>query len=151
MLFLVRMRVGTGLLVLGACAFVAGCGKGTGDINGTVTYKGTPLKFGTVSVIDSEEKSQAGEIQPDGTYSIKKVALGPAKVTVSATDPKVREEIKDMLAKSRQVGAGGKFAGERPDQKKLSVIPEKYSNPDKSGLTVDVQRGATSYNISLTD
>ena len=41
-------------LVVLACAALAGCGKGKGDISGKVSYKGTLLKGGNVTFVNEE-------------------------------------------------------------------------------------------------
>ena len=140
------------LLLFGLCALIAGCAKETGDISGKVTYRGKHLEFGSVNVIDVHDQPHAAEIQSDGTYSIQKVPLGPARVCVTAVDPKVQEEIKRILTASKTPGPDGKMPP-KPyiDPKKLHLIPEKYNSPENSGLTLEVQKGSTTYDIPLVD
>src|SRR5215471_2508444 len=123
-------------LLLGLCVLTGGCGgKATSDVTGTVTYKGKALEFGSVSVFASDEKGYTGEIQSNGTYTIKKVPVGPARVAVECTDPKLRDEIKDFLKKKP---ADGKMQSPpNLDPKKLHLIPEAYNTPDRSGLRVE--------------
>ncbi|HKB41551.1 MAG TPA: carboxypeptidase-like regulatory domain-containing protein [Gemmataceae bacterium] len=73
-----------GTVLLGALLAVTavGCGFGKGDISGKVTYKGEPLKGGTVAFVASEGPSFSGEINEDGTYTVFHVRSGTYKVCV---------------------------------------------------------------------
>jgi hypothetical protein len=92
-----------------------------------------------------------GEIQADGTYSIKKVPVGPAKVCVECTDPKVREEVRKILQESKRPTDEKGQIKPNIDPKKLHVIPTAYNDPDKSGLRVEVKKGPTTYDIQLSE
>jgi hypothetical protein len=138
--------------LLGLCTLTGCGGKETSDITGKVTYKGKALAYGYVNLISSDEKSFQGEIQSDGSYSIPKVPVGPAKIGIDAVDPKVKQEAAEMLKKSRTVGPDG-AAPPKPtfDPNKLHPIPDAYNSPETSGLKVEVKKGTTTYNIDLTE
>ncbi len=115
---------------------LAGCGTSTpplAEVSGTVTYHGQPLPGGVVIFTPDESKGSTGPIatatiQPDGRFTLQ---TGPTPgavagwhrvsvVSVSETDP---------------TPAGYQFAIP------TSLIPERYRNPDLSGLSREVHRG----------
>jgi hypothetical protein len=128
-----------GVVVLAA----AGCGGGTADVAGKVTYQGKPVVFGTVLVIGSDGVPKAGAIQKDGTYRVSGVKLGAAKVTVSSPPPPgsrkaAPREGRDAADDERRV------ADEPVDPelvKSWFPLPERYADPAKSDLTTDVKPG----------
>lgn len=104
---------------------VLGCGpKAPVDenrtvISGTVTFDGKPLKAGTIR-FDSSEKhiGTSTSIASDGRYSTNRVPLGQNTVSIET--------------ESLQYGSPHLYV----------KIPEKYADPSKSGLSVDVKPGA---------
>ena len=74
-------RWGIGLLFLVLTATGLGCGPSKGDITGTVYYVKKPLKIGTVQFTASDGAVMAAQIQPNGSYSVKNLPTGDAKVT----------------------------------------------------------------------
>lgn len=106
------------------CLSVVGCGGPTGpvrkyaDVVGKVSYKGVPLKMGTVMFQPASGPFASGTIQPDGTYRLKG-EIGQNSVQITSRDPE------DTAP---------------PDPAKLTTlvrpkshIPEKYGEP-ASGL-----------------
>jgi hypothetical protein len=129
-----------GVVVLAA----AGCGGGTADVSGKVTYQGKPVVFGTVLVIGSDGVPKAGAIQKDGTYRVSDVKIGAAKVTVSSPPPP-----------GARKATGGRDGRDAPDDERRVAdepvdpelvkswfpLPERYADPAKSDLTTDVKPG----------
>jgi hypothetical protein len=107
------------------CVSTLGCGpKAPVDenrtvISGTVTFNGTPLKAGTIR-FDSSDKhiGTSTSIASDGRYSTNRVPLGSNTVSIET--------------ESLQYGSPHLYV----------KIPDKYADPSKSGLTVDVKPGA---------
>ena len=131
---------------LGLCLVTAGagCGPGKGDMSGTVTFKGKPVTSGTVDFLGSDGIHHYAAIEGDGTYSIKGVPGGAAKVGVYSPDPS------DTAALSR--GGSGKpsRAAQNPGSRAgWFSIPDKYGDPAASGLTFTIKRGPNTYNIDL--
>lgn len=129
-------------------ALAAGCGSKTADVTGKVTFQGKPVVYGTVVIIGSDGLPKAGDLKPDGTYRVADVAVGPVKVAVSSPPPPGSEPPKKAKV------AGGRDAGEDDKQpppaatpadaavaKNWVPLPEKYGDPDKSGLTATVAAG----------
>ena len=125
------------LLLLGLT--VLGCaGERTGTLTGKVGLAGKPLPGGQVMVHGEGGKTAAGAIA-DGAYTIPNAPVGPVKVSVRtfAPSPKVVNPT-DPNA--------GKDTGPPPAYVK---IPDKYSDPDKSGLTTTVTGGSQTFDIDL--
>lgn len=125
------------------CVALAGCGGGgleTVSVDGTVTYDGKPLEIGIVRFVpvDPEGMLATGNLKPGGAFTLSTrgtdgVLEGDYKVTVESflIDETVPE-------KDRELGIGGK----------KSAIPDKYSDPEKSGLTETID-GSRSITIEL--
>jgi len=81
---------------------VAGCGAGVGDVSGTVTYKGAPLKGGTITLVNtSTGPSFSTGINEDGSYTLSKVVAGSYKVCVDT------ETLKPATATRAGAGSSG--------------------------------------------
>ncbi|MBX6316173.1 MAG: hypothetical protein IRY99_25170, partial [Isosphaeraceae bacterium] len=114
-----------------------GCGRSGPElapVTGKVTYKGQPVPRGTISFqpVDPKQGAPAtGTIEPDGTYTMQTTEPGdgvrPGQYRVAIT---AREEapILDYIPKT-------------PPPPPKSLIPEKYENPETSGLTATVKSG----------
>ncbi|MEX1230737.1 MAG: hypothetical protein WEB58_10880 [Planctomycetaceae bacterium] len=101
------------------------------DVAGKVTYNGEALKRGKVMFQPPNGSIIVGEIQPDGTYTLKGV-VGPNDVTIIARD---------------EVPTAG------PDEPISRVepkndIPPEYGTPD-SGLKFEVKPGTNTADFDL--
>lgn len=116
---------------------VAGCGRGVTltPVEGRVTLDGKPLEFGAVMVQPKAGPAAQAKIKTDGTFilgtyeSADGVIVGPATVRVIC-----RKEISQP-------------GGERAYGP--SLIPEKYSRFETSGLTVEIKPGMSPLDIPL--
>jgi hypothetical protein len=133
----VRPLVAAALVALTA----TGCG-GRGDVSGKVTYKGKPLVWGTVQFEGSDNLVKQGNINSDGTYSVRGVAAGEARAAVSSINPKSSDF-------QLRRGERGPRTTPRPEVKGWFPIPEKYDTPFKSGLTYTVKSGQNTIDIDL--
>lgn len=134
-----RYRPGwiAGLAALAIVA-VAGCGKrvAMAPVEGRVTLDGTPLQLGAVMVQPKAGPAAQAKINPDGTFRLGTfkpddgAIVGPATVRVIC-----RKEI-------TQPGSERAYGP--------SLIPEKYSRFETSGLTVDIKAGMPPLEIPLT-
>jgi len=133
-------------LVAAAVLLAAGC-AGKGDLVGTVTYKGQKLRFGSVQVRGSDGVVRTGQIDAEGGYVVPGVPAGPATVAVTCQDPRQAEYTRSASRSGR--AAQGSRVTQAPGQRgNFSLIPEKYSDLDKSGLQATV-RGTTAFDIEL--
>src|SRR5262249_19054092 len=80
--WLCRPAVAAALLAL-----AAGCGRGPGGVSGKGTDRGKPRVWGTVQFEGSDGALKQGNINSDGTYTVRGVATGEAKVAVSSINP----------------------------------------------------------------
>jgi hypothetical protein len=115
-------------LVLATCASCSQQAKKREMVRGHVTYRGTTLPGGTIVFTPDVERGGDGplataEIKPDGSYNLQTgiddgAASGPYRVTIASEAPVV------------------------PDASKRAVVlPQTYSDPEKSGLKREVKVG----------
>lgn len=128
-------------------SFIAGCnpdGVKLVKATGQVTYKGNPLKGANIKFIpgsgpmaiaitdDSGNFTITTNGRPGATLGLHKVAV--TKITGSVT-PAAAPKPEDMM-KMQKENMGKANTGPKNE------IPEKYSNPDSSGLSADVTANA---------
>ncbi len=158
-------RLGIGLLVLPLGLTAAGCGASSGTVTGKVTYQGKVVPGGTVSIIPAKGGFVSGDIQEDGSYTISKVPVGSAKVTVDTEALKPASASAPMQAMGNagyyakmpkpspdspgggKIGVGPKLS--QGDPKRYVAIPRQYSDAEKSGLSLTVKSGKNEFNIDL--
>jgi hypothetical protein len=140
-------RVAPGVVAFAVLACVVaspGCGESgptMGRVGGKVTYKGQPVPKGTIAFQATSPggRNATGTIAEDGTYTLQTenpgdgAIVGDYKVAVVARD----DVILDYIPKKA------------PPPKRLT--PEKYENPDTSGLTAKVEPGSNTKDFDLTD
>ncbi|MBL8851335.1 MAG: hypothetical protein JNG89_16755 [Planctomycetaceae bacterium] len=137
-----RLAVRTLLSAFAVCLGLAGCGGelDTVSVDGTVTYDGKPLEMGIVRFVpvDPEGMLATGPLKAGGEFTLSTrgsdgVLEGDYTVTVESflIDDTVPE-------KDRELGIGGK----------KSAIPQKYSDPETSGLKETID-GSRSISIEL--
>jgi hypothetical protein len=124
------------------------CGCGTSGIpvikaTGKVKYNGEPLADATVSFVATGEggRGASGMTLQDGTFQV--VTQGAVKGGCIPGSYKIK--ITKMIA----VDAGGKpiigeYHGTEMPQIK-TVIPQKYSDADRSGFTAEVIKGGKNH------
>jgi hypothetical protein len=112
---------------------LTGCERGRGDVSGTVTLNGKPLPGGMVTFVPDNGRAEAARIGEDGKYTITNIPAGPARITVATQQPiRMKENGKDFEPLGKYV-----------------PIPERYRDPETSGLTLDVKRGFQECDLSL--
>jgi hypothetical protein len=130
---------------------LSGCQPETGEVVGKVMYNRQPLTHGTVMFFCHDQQIISRLINPDGTYSVADLPLGPAKVAV-VTHPPIPEgyQLPQKLPPSRDAPNLGEPARSRlPFGARYVPIPHRYSDPDQSGLAVTVARGSQTFDITL--
>lgn len=134
-----------------------GCGGGNkvGTVSGKVTYKGEALRGGTLAFVPKNAGGVVATIDPEGNYTVTNVPVGEAKITVqtfpaTGGPPAMKGKAPPKMP---QAPADQKmpdlydFAGKA--KKGHMKIPEKYGDPEKSGLTYTVSAGSQTHNIKL--
>jgi hypothetical protein len=133
-----------GLMVLAPFA-LAGCGssgKALGTVEGKVTVDGSPANAGSVTFASTGGQSLSGQIQPDGTYKVVGVPVGPAKVFLSPPP--------QMPAVAAAPKGSADMPGGPATVAKPVPIPRKYINAESSGLSTTVKSGSNKYDIEAT-
>lgn len=135
--------VAYGLLSL---VILAGCGDGrppmAAPVEGKVIYRGKPLAFGSVMFQPAQGQPARGVIKPDGTFTLwtyeegDGAAIGHHKVRITCYDNQNPDQTQDP----NQEPTAGK-----------SLIPEKYTLFDESGIEVDVQSENEPFVFQLKD
>jgi hypothetical protein len=121
------------VFALSLCFVITSCSRGPGPVAavaGRVTYNGRSLPSGVIVFVPDTTKGEAGplaagQILPDGTYSLKTgdnsgASAGWYRVTVTSLAPAVP-----------QAGRSFNFP--------QSYIPDKYSDPNLSLLVCEVK------------
>lgn len=116
-------------------SFVAGCGSNTstGQVHGKVTLDGKPLADGSIVTLPESGRGaqgiiKNGEFELGTTGRSDGAAIGKHKVAV----------ISQEKSQAGPEGGAGK-----------SLIPARYTNPDSSGLTIDVTAGTNTPTLEL--
>jgi hypothetical protein len=107
---------------------LAGCGS-SGDISGEVSFKGTHLAGGWVTLNYSDRKhpSLSGAIGPDGKFRISGCPAGDVRVTIRS-----------------KLGQGTKTNGN-----KATSIPVRYADPEKTDIVVTIFGGVQRLDLEL--
>jgi hypothetical protein len=139
-----RPLISTALVALALAA--CGCNANTTDVSGKVTFKGKPVVYGTVVIVGSDGTPKSGAIQPDGSYRVADVALGPAKVAVTSPRPpggeQARKQGRDSDGDVDDKPTPAPTPAAPPEViKNWFALPEKYGDPSRSELTAAVKRG----------
>ena len=131
-----------------------GCGSDRpplGKVEGTVLYDGVPIKSGAIiftvsGTRDASSIIEGGAIKNVMTYTEGDgVPIGEARIAVIVVEDSPTsgaasssEDTAMTMGQSTRIG-GQRFA-----------IPEKYVNPETSGLTATIQKGINTINLELT-
>jgi hypothetical protein len=120
--------------------FVIGCGPRTSDVNGTVTYKGKPVRIGNVMLSPDKGAHTYAELKDDGTFTALKVPVGSCRVTVTSPDP-----ARPVIVKGESVAKKG------PADPRWFALPSNASDPEKSGLRFEVTSGVNNWEVKVND
>ncbi len=139
----VRFLLSLGFLV----CLIAGCsggGEGLAVVKGKVSYKGKPVPNGTVNFLpgDGNKPSATGEIQPDGSYTLKTfVSNRPSEGAVIGKHKVVIVAMVDMASRLPEE----RIALPPP------IVPIKYTSPATSDLTANVENKENTIDFDLQD
>lgn len=126
-------------LALGAlvCCFAVGCSQGgvkKQTIEGTVSYKGAPLKSGILRFVGASGAFATAPIREDGTFTVTDVVPGEVQVGIMEAP---------QSGGSSSDGKGGGPKAKSPP------LPAKYKNPDQSGLKYTIGDDTKKLDIEL--
>ncbi|MDR3196328.1 MAG: hypothetical protein LBU34_00540 [Planctomycetaceae bacterium] len=142
------------LIILAAVLLVAGCSKYSRpplvQVEGTVQYKGKPLEKGTLvfdvagSTTGNAEIVNGQIVNPTTFGSGDGIPAGNAKIAVYST----KEKVKSSSGKTDSNKTESKYPEDHPGNttnnsmpEMISLIPEKYNNPQTSGFTCTLEKG----------
>jgi hypothetical protein len=141
-----------------------GCGGSSntpGKVEGKITYNGTALGGGTIRFESPSGGGVYGAgIKPDGTYSITDMSSGDMVVTIETESINPNKQIPsyggapgDPMSKAMAPRAEleKQGVGKATSGGNYVKIPDKYNNPQTSGLKVTVGKGNQTENFTLTD
>jgi hypothetical protein len=147
-------------LALGLLTLAAGCGQNKkkeppyAEVSGTVFYKGKPLPGGEVTFVNEGGFVGNATIDENGKYSVK-APTGPVKISVDngmLQPPGAAAAGRGRGPSPPKTMPGLKRPDSEPPKKmpgKYVPIPQKYANPEESGLTHTVTSGSQTFDIKL--
>jgi hypothetical protein len=153
-----RVMVG-GFLVFGLLALI-GCGpdyKARAVVKGKVKMGNTLLTSGTVMFHNKNGITASSPIDPHGNYMISDAPIGDCAITVTVAalppDPSVRARLQGKgptPGKGSDNPDGGPGIALMPEMPKNIVrIPDKFANPETSGLNYKVEKGEHVHDITF--
>lgn len=177
-----RIRI-AGVLLLATAVSLTGCSSGNKEypsqVSGKVSYKGTPVTGGIITLYTATGTPFQAPISNKGTYMFPNLPEGPMTVTIE-TESINPDTMKKEDYKGGKAGAGGgpgagigamyKKAGPAPALKKgqeyksspvpdgastgevaYVKIPAKYKDKETSGLKIDLKSGKQTKDLELND
>lgn len=163
-------RVAGLTLALPLLLLTAGCSS-NGSVSGTVTFDGKPMPGGTVTFVGEGGGGGSAQINAkDGTYEITKLPKGKMKVSVKPYEPPQmggRGGPPGMgrgMPPGMRTGEGGAPKGAnlpegvdpsifnpaaKAEGSKAVRIPDRFLDPEKSGLTTTIAGGKNVYDIPI--
>lgn len=151
------------LLLVVICAALPGCGQEESgpplvEVSGTVNYQGKPLAGADVTMVGATGHLSTGATNSDGKFKMTTAGrpgapIGKAQVSISKVSaPAAKVDVASMKPEDMQKmqTAGG---GKAKELISKSEIPEKYSQPGRSGLVADIVTDATKnvFTFNLVD
>lgn len=150
-----RLRVRS-LLGLILMLSLVGCGGSnlprgaTGTVRGKVTYEGKPVSTGTTILFmrDEDGLMATGSVGSNGEYVLRmrdglKIVTGVYRVSVTPANPAENLD-QDEIMKLQ-------MAGKLPNPAEIKEVPMRYRAPESSSLIFDVQPGANTFDIDMTE
>lgn len=127
-------------LVLAVFVIAVGCnGSNLASVKGKVTYMDKPVTSGTISFVSADKPSAYGDLQSDGTYTLKTDKPG------DGATPGAYKVI--VVAMQDQAGLLPEARSPLP----APTVPLKYTSLATSDLTAEVEKGKDNViNFNLT-
>ena len=178
-----RVRLVSGLL-LTSCMLILGCNNENKEfpaqVSGKVSYKGSPVTGGIITLYTAEGSPIQAPISNNGTYLFPNLPVGQMTVTIDtdSVNPETMKKEDYTGGKGPGAGPGGIPAGmykksvatPSPTLKKGQVatkeplpegaqtneaiyvkIPAKYKAKGTSGLTIELKAGKQTKDFELND
>lgn len=136
--FVLLTACGVGLLL-------SGCGGGSGNLQGRVTFQGKPVVSGTVQVFAVDGSVWTGDIATDGRYEVRGIPTGQAKIAVNSADRDQKTSL-EKISHGPRAKEGPARGGNPPG---WFPLDSKYADPAKSGIKTAIGSGSNEFNIEL--
>ena len=142
---------------VGLLALAAGTGCGTkyareeslpstgAKVTGVVKYGSEQIHYGLVRIKVGNQEA-AGKIREDGTYLVENCPLGSATIAVN-TDAGKGDHQTALRQSGDYTGPDGK--GRKRVSLTFTDVPNKFFEPDTSGLTYTVVEGENKHDIVI--
>jgi hypothetical protein len=114
-------------------------------LQGTVTYNGQKLEFAMIQVTTASGFA-SGQIGEDGKYEVKNAPLGDVKIGVNTSAARGQYQSKIM---AQNQAAADPSKSKRISAPRFVDVPEKYFDPETSGITTKVEKGVNTFDIPL--
>jgi hypothetical protein len=112
-------------------------GPTTAAVRGVVTYQGQRLNGGQIRFTSRDPANPVGQtsgmIQRDGSFAFGGIPTGPVTITV---DTNIRP-------------AGDRFWKPGDQSPQPIYIPDRFADPNQSGVTLELKEGVRNYNVDL--
>ncbi len=132
---------------------VMGCGQRAYEIpdsgatlEGSITYDGKPVPMALI-VVRSETATADARIVEPGKYKVPSVPIGKVKIAVD-TDA-MRGELMSRSMAQAYKGPGGQSSAEAGKKLSFIAVPGKFADPDSSGITFEIKKGANTFDIVI--
>lgn len=135
------------------CLLAGGCGPKRPatlfPVKGRVTCKGQPVTCGTIAFYPAEGRMAAGDIGPDGHYSLTTFKSGdgalPGRHRVTVDSKRAPSEPPQPKSRREE-----KVVFDMPVVNKIQwLVPEVYSRADKTPLSAEVTSGENTIDFNL--
>ena len=130
------------LAMFSAASLLLGCTGGStpvAKVSGVVKYKDKELTSGMVTFHGPKDRTAAAGIGANGQYECNNAPVGENKISVAVLAPGAVDTADDP----------GKIAPKGGPPAFSSPIPEKFADPEKSGLKLEVKSGSQTHDIIL--
>ena len=142
MTILSRCRIPAPVLLALILLTATGCERNgrpqTYPVRGKVTLDGKSVEFGDVRFLSDDGRVATGKIQSDGSYRMGTAKWGDG---VLPGNYRVTVQVREMMEDPSEMF---------PGRSGPSQIPEKYEQPETSGLQFEVAEGKDRFDIELS-
>jgi hypothetical protein len=124
-----------------------GCGSNrlpVAPAEGKIIHQGQPLAFGSVMFQPTKGPPARGVIQPDGSFRLSTYGDNDGAVIGS-------HRVRVACFESQKPSSGGNSASKEIIGLGRSLIPERYSNLETSGLRVEVKAANEPFVLDLSN
>ena len=110
-------------------------------LEGTITYNGDPVPNALV-IVAGTSFSATSFLSTPGKYQVQNAPLGDVKIAVNTAAAAGRMRAQVMAQSKGKPAPGASAPG-------LIAIPEKFANPESSGITTNIKEGSNTFDIAI--